>query len=201
LPHEQEFAMNRLEHNRSGDWLNLRDDLNRFLGAGADDEINVRLSDSASISAEPDREGISGIAASEQEISAIQADVRQLLAWFAGFVPQQKNRRKLNRVPIQLEYRIVPVRIKEKGIAFSAAVVNGRLRDCVLGVLLHLLLMKPGAPVQSCPECGKLFVRQGKQVFCGRTCTNRAMINRKRARDRQKVRAGRMGKTARHKTK
>jgi hypothetical protein len=58
--------------------------------------------------------------------------------------------------------------------------------DCILSVLLHLLLQQPGTPVELCPECHRVFFRQGRQLFCGRKCTNRAMTNRKRTRDRER---------------
>jgi hypothetical protein len=182
------FAGTNLKNNRAGDWLNLRDDLNRFLGAGAQDDINVALSATAYISASPDQEGISGVPASEDEIVAIQSDVRQALAWFSGPPVRNSNRPgpPLKKLRMNLEYIVHRVRVKEPKVTFSEAVANGPLRDCVLAVLLHLLLMKPGSPVELCPECEKVFYRQGKQLFCSRTCTNRAMIKRKRARDRAK---------------
>jgi len=57
------FAATNLGQKREGDWLNLREDMNRFLGAGPDDEINVKLSESAYITASPEQEGISGVSA------------------------------------------------------------------------------------------------------------------------------------------
>jgi hypothetical protein len=182
------FATTNLGQNREGDWLNLRDDLNQFLGAGPDDEINVKLSKGVYITADPDTEGISGVAASEADVRAIQADVQQLLTGFAG--PARTTGRfpkGLKAVPIALDYRVARIRHPERRQNGSSVVVaSGNLRDCVLAVLLHLLVQQPGSPVELCPECQKVFYRQGKQVFCSRQCTNRAMTKRKRERDREK---------------
>jgi len=184
------FAATNLSHNREGDWLNLEDDLNRFLGAGADDEINVKLSESAYITATPEQGGISGRSPSEQDLHGIQADVQQLLDWYVGLGPaasSKRPRRPFRSIPITLDYRVVRLRHQGRTRGISVIVVAGKLRDCVLAVLLHLLAQQPAIPIELCPECRKVFYRQRRQVFCSRRCTNRAMTNRKRARDREQA--------------
>src|SRR5437879_6670039 len=104
------FAATNLGRNREGDWLNLRDDLNRFLGTGPDDEINVKLSESAYITALPDQEGISGVPASEADLRRIQTDVRQLLAEYAGPPRSRKYQSlSLKHIPIALDYLVARI--------------------------------------------------------------------------------------------
>src|SRR5439155_6361870 len=101
------FAEMKLDENRSGDWMNLRDDLNHFLGAGADDEINVPLSRTTYICARPFTEGISGRKASADDYRDIQDGVVELLSSFAGG-PVRKKKPPIDRghkgVPINLTY-------------------------------------------------------------------------------------------------
>jgi len=181
------FAEVKLNENRPGDWMNLRDDCAHFLGIGPDDDVELRLSESVYVCAIPNKDYVS-----DAELLAVQADVRKLLASFAD-APRRDHRKapdpaSRKPIPINIDYRVIRIRTKEQG-EVSQIILYGTLRDCLLGVLMHLLVQQPGTRLESCPQCGRVFYRQGKQLFCGRTCTNRAMMHRKRKRDREKEQA------------
>ena len=55
-----------------------------------------------------------------------------------------------------------------------------------LVVLLHLLERKDTSRIQTCPECGRLFAKVGRMVFCSRRCANKA--NQQLRRDREQKR-------------
>jgi hypothetical protein len=158
------------------------------LGAGWDDDLNIPLSATAYIATIPDKAGSSGIDVTNEEIETIQNEMQNMLACFADAPIRNKNRQgpRLRKVRLNLDYTIHRIRIKQPEFTISEITAYGSLQDCALAVLLHLLLQKPGTPIEVCPECEAVFYRQGKQLFCGRTCTNRAMVKRKRARDRER---------------
>jgi hypothetical protein len=55
-------------------------------------------------------------------------------------------------------------------------IVEGSVREMFF-LVLHLLIIR-GADeeLRSCPECHKIFLRTGKQIYCGHRCKGRANI-------------------------
>jgi hypothetical protein len=166
------FARANLAHYRAGDWMNLRDDLERFLGVKVNQTELV--ADMAFTTAIP-CEDIDRLP--EQKLAALQKDVSRVLQSFAGG--------STDWVPINLQYG--PRRIRLNSVKDEAVIVSatGAVRDCVLEILLHILRGNPTASVEICPECRTIFYCTGKMKFCGRTCTNRAMMKAKRKRDQE----------------
>lgn len=52
--------------------------------------------------------------------------------------------------------------------------VEGDTRGAFLTTLLFLLAQQSTNRVSKCPECDRLFLRVRKQLYCSRTCVNRA---------------------------
>jgi hypothetical protein len=75
--------------------------------------------------------------------------------------------------------------------------VRGRTRDVTLLQLIHLLSSVGIDSVRVCPEpeCGQLFYRVRRQLFCSKKCVNRA--NKREARKTAKTLSARARSSAR----
>jgi endogenous inhibitor of DNA gyrase (YacG/DUF329 family) len=79
---------------------------------------------------------------------------------------------------------------------FVAAHV-GSAREAVLLRLLYLLARHGHESIRPCPECGRLFWRVRRQLYCSRTCVNRVNMRawtkaeKKKARTRSARKRGR----------
>jgi hypothetical protein len=172
------FAGMNLAHHRAGDWLNLRDDFNRFLGFSEEGEeaprgpvlVAVPAADVANIE--------------EKEFAVLQTDLSKLLSGFAS-------RTGSSSVQVNVRYNVT--RFGGAGIVVST--VRGAFRDCILALTHHILSVTPNASVELCPDCGRIFYREGKWKYCGRTCTNRAMTKAKRKRDLEALEKAKHSKT------
>ena len=160
------FARTNLENRRPGDWLNLRDDFNRYLGRKGEGYTLADVGGLLAMSLEnPDD-------ISKEQLTEVQAAIKQLFSIFAGGTG--------STVAVSLNYSV----LKLAGV--PVVQVRGNFKDCVVAILVNLLASYPPAPIAICPDCGRLFYRVGKQKFCDRQCTNRAMTRRKRERDKAK---------------
>ena len=167
------FCGDNLDRYRAGDWLNLREDLKSFLGFlgatkphnDAPMKIGFFMPGSAPLFDEM----------TEDDLRAIQTDARLILDMFIEPAQGITIRQRMPTVKITLDY----ASMRMFGHPFVTR--HGATRDCVLGLLLRLIEHEKTTPVVRCPQCGMIFYRRGKQIFCGRTCTNRAMVQRKRA--------------------
>lgn len=163
------FARQNLDHYRAGDWLNLRDDLKRFFGT---EGIDVDPEEpTGAMLGEPD-EDLSKVG--EADLKKLQIVTRSFLSCFAGA--------EVSILPI-INVSIRPRRIKHEDRTYSCPTAFGSLPDCMQTMLNYLLLVRPEASIELCPDCKQLFYRTGKMKFCSSTCTNRAMQKAKRLRD------------------
>jgi len=172
------FARMNLSLNRPGDWLNLRDDLKRFLAL----DQPVGGSDTCFLKFHIFEKEITS--AAESKLQKIQEDVMFMLLCFSK-VP-------VDGEPVYMSFSIHSVlgvtrKKDDAGKLYSSGHVSAPLGDSVLLLLFHLCLSSPYSGVEICPECRNLFYRKGKMKFCGRTCTNRAMTKAKRTRDAKKL--------------
>jgi len=177
------FSHERLELLRRGDWLNLREDLNRLIGI---DDNGAPMASFAGFHALPDKKTGSFTQAEDSEIFALQKDVRSLLEGFVGghWIPLNDGDRTVKWRPIEtpIAGRLVVTRIMDDdGKNFPFVIFIGALRDSVLMILSSLLATNASGAIDRCPECQTPFYRTGKRVFCAPDCMNRAMVRRKRA--------------------
>lgn len=162
------FAADSLDHYRQGDWLNLREDLGQFMPTSKVGEVPADLVPIGIFvpSGSPAQ-------STESELRKLQTEIRNLLNIFV--LPAEDGVRALPSIQTTLTYTQfqVPGQV--------IVLIEGQLRDCLLGLLLRLLERGETSPIMRCPQCQTIFYRSGKQLFCTRTCTNRAMVQRKRA--------------------
>ena len=52
--------------------------------------------------------------------------------------------------------------------------IAGSVRAAFLFTLWYLFASKAGDRVRACPECGRIFLRVRRQIYCSPKCTNRA---------------------------
>lgn len=50
--------------------------------------------------------------------------------------------------------------------------------DCFFKVLHRLIISKEAKKLSTCPECGKTFLRNRKQQYCSKECTNKVTFRR-----------------------
>ena len=61
-------------------------------------------------------------------------------------------------------------------------VVSGDTAECFGRILTWLLEQEPPERILACPECGTLFYRHKQQAYCTRKCGNRMTVRNYRAR-------------------
>jgi hypothetical protein len=159
------FAEDNLDHYREREWNKLRTDLETFLYGltgqpiptfGA---ITIRAMDPPFPSDYP-----------KDAFRELQAEVRHLLR---GIAPTaQTPDRDLSGGPsFTIKQNWSPMRLG------SAIVLNasGSVREGFLFLLVLLLAQHGLQNVRRCPslECGRLFWKVRRQLYCSRTCVNR----------------------------
>jgi len=161
------FATDDLDTYRTGDWQNLRDDLQVFLQGG--------LRDGESI---PHRAGQEHFVSSERVAKAPEESLRTLRNEVAGLLDRcvalrdahsQGRERGFNEVagrPFDVSVRKTLITVEND----IAGVVEGRLRDVVLEKVYQLLIRNPIRPLRRCPVCGRIFYRVKKKQYCRRKC-------------------------------
>lgn len=165
-----QFARTDLTLNRPGDWLNIRDDFKEFLGRGKSGKRALKAVDFGGLDAHC-RENPDEL--SEAQLIQAQEAMLNLLSPFAGGSG--------NYQPPEIKLKYMVFKLGET----SFVAVLGNFQSCVIAILVSLISSTPPPPIKVCPDCGRLFYRVGKQIFCDRQCTNRAMTKRKRSRDKE----------------
>jgi len=181
---------------KPGDWLNLRDDLNMLLGKIVVIGTRFPIDQLGFVPLPTD----SSDEISETELRLLQKEMRDVLRAVAGYRLRTSGEysvvslgREHPDISISLKYTITPNLRRSR----SLLAAKGKFRDCVLAVLMNLLR----ADIKSillCPECGRVFYRHRKQVFCNVTCTNRAMAKRFRAKQLEKAQQSKTKKGSSH---
>jgi len=169
------FAQMDLEALRPGDWLNLRDDLEVFLGCkrGQRRPLAAKGEILATPLARPLPSELS-----EDDFRALQGEVKAILQSLVheGF---------LSALKTELHGHFALARFSTGD--FSVLTVHGATRDMCLLTLLYLLNQAPLGRIRRCPECGTIFYRIQKQQYCSRSCTNRANVRTWRQREEVKI--------------
>jgi hypothetical protein len=125
------------------------------------------------------RGGASSKDYTEKELADLQEDVRRLLV--PPLVIGQGIPRKFDLTPVKitaLECGLVHF----GGRSPLFFLFEGDTHDLFLGLLLSLLMRTPVNRIRSClapsrrnptGQCGKIFLRIGRKIYCSETCTNR----------------------------
>ena len=154
------FAMADLDTLRPGDWLNLREEIGNFIAG------NVAATDFFMWPPPADDTSVA-------EVAALQLEVRRLFEWASrgalapvGDAPG---------ITVTATWKVVPMR----GAAATVALVaEGTVRDLFLTRLVFLLNREGVRNLRACPECGRVFWRVGRKLYCSRRCTNRAVFQK-----------------------
>jgi hypothetical protein len=167
------FAETDLETLRPGDWMNLRDELKAVV-APAIPMPGVLVSP------------IEIQELTDDFVKALREDFRRLLAPVADgqLQPASGTARRA---------REETVRIGEMGIGVrpdGAIYMSGAPRDVALMKLVYRVALNTEA-VRRCPECGRLFYRVRRQLYCSRVCVSR--VNK---RDERKAKPPKKAKKA-----
>ena len=177
------FAQRNLDQLRPGDWMNLRDDLELFLG----NRLGVGYSpvDLGGIAAaqigEPKPQNFS-----REDFQKLQGEARLILN---GLLNLREGHRTALRTGIgtargprgtriDAQYRIT---INPSNDRYAMLWVEGSTSDVFLLILFHLLSREPSDRIYRCPECKSIFYRVRRQKYCSRQCANRVSVRQWRA--------------------
>jgi hypothetical protein len=171
------LAQMDLDRLRPGDWLNLRDDLDAFLGRNLVNWLVSQEDPGAPLVAIGDIVGVPTEAPYPEQYT--MDDFRVL---------QQETKRILSRMLDQREGVDVPsspllisVRCDLMNFGYVPSLagrnmleVSGTTQNTFHMVLYTLLSREPTDRILRCPECQTIFYRVRKQQYCSRPCVHRA---------------------------
>lgn len=166
------FASEDLDNYRPPHWALLRDDLQSFMKP-PDDSIQDRGA-VASVKKLP--------IASDEDLRAVRDHLNSFLQGFVEPRPLRNYQGGLILGKSHFHFPLRDLRCTSWETP-GRVTVHGPLKDCVLFIAASLLSDPQSLNIVSCPDCKNVFMREGKQIFCSRKCTNRAMVRRKRAKD------------------
>jgi hypothetical protein len=185
------FANADLGQYREGDWLNLQDDLEAF-----------GRSELAGCSFCATDEQMSRAGVDRKAFRSLQNDLREILRPIAVSQSVIDPRSRFGKVLAQHSdlSSSSSSYSRDIGQTFLTIDVNAgktprlevsaKYRELIF-VKAALLLLVVSSPEQArlrvCPECGAMFLRIRKQVYCGRRCVNRANMREWLGRPRRKA--------------
>ena len=186
------FAYSDLDRYREGDWLNLWDDLGKFLLAISEPDESFVTTWRGDYQGKYLRHARTprGKGAQRKMLRKIQRDLVLLFDVIVAEVTAGENPGKHDPDIAWPSLRFRPAAPGTRGRLRVA--VTGDVRDVVLWKAVQDLLRFPNRPLLRCPSCGTVFYRVRRQTHCTRTCfkkhydANRApqAKNQKRTRDR-----------------
>jgi hypothetical protein len=170
-----------LDRLRPGDWLNLRDDLEAFLGKLLLEWLVSQEDPAAPLAAIGNIVGTPTEAPYPEEYGVddfrvLQQETKRLLTHMldqregAGVSSSQA------RIPVcfnLLNFGYVPSLAGRNMLEAS-----GTTRNTFLVVLYFLLSREPTDRILRCPECQTIFYRIRKQQYCSRPCVHRAAVRK-----------------------
>lgn len=173
------FCQEDLSRMRTGDQINLREELSFFMygppmSASVATPGGVIAFDGADINQTP-----------TEELSALQKEVYEVLnsaaSWGKAINP--KSVIKLD-APLPRHHISVDLDLRQNLIG-----VHGSSRDCLLFILYRLLVQDPGTVqhISLCPGCGRIFYRIKRQKYCSQRCSNRMYMQQYRAKNGEEV--------------
>jgi hypothetical protein len=168
------FAVMDLHALRPGDWLNLQDDVDRFLEAfeRGVSGTPIRLKFAILTDPPPTLEAFQGI------MRALQPTIYHILDTVAVDLTPE------GAVDVHCFLRVETLPVPQGEFVFCPGfrAVRGMFQDILLRHAQDLIVDSPIEKVAHCRECRTLFYRVRQQVHCSRACTNRVSKRRFRAR-------------------
>jgi len=164
------FASEDLKNYREGHWLLLREDLEGFLTRPENDDRGAV--------AIPEKMPV----LTNDEIQWIQSHVKDFLRGVVERPEPNERDGWILKPGVNAHFPLREITCSSWE-TLGRVTVRGGYKDCVLFVVASLLSDPQAQNIVSCPECRNVFMREGKQIFCSRRCTNRAMVKRKREKD------------------
>lgn len=161
-----DFSTNDLDSFRPGDWLNLKDDIEKVFGISADYKPQEL-----------------------EQLPAIQKELRIKLGTYVFYLVQKK------KVSFRLEIevgKLIYVWSRERNTLEEKEWIHGNLRDLFLTRLVSLLKFSSKEYLQEklrfCArkECKKLFFRTGRKLYCSRRCAVAASVQALKEREAQR---------------
>lgn len=177
------FCGQDLDGFRPGDWLNLRDDLGKFLGEVQGQELTII--GRVLLCANESFEGYT-----TEHIRALQQEVTRILQAVAISALQEKLEAK-KRASKETHISTGALPSTQTTIswtpsqhhAFGCVLLgHGSIRDVALTCVVLLIAEHPFR-VMKCPECGTLFFRNKKQQFCSSRCGDRLYMRLRRQKE------------------
>jgi hypothetical protein len=168
------FAALDLTTLRTGDWVNLQEDLRDFLSPTHADLRPGGLHTYPTEGHMPEEY-------TREDFAALQAETRDMLAMV---IASRANPQAF--VPKQLSISPTPPHVPalpepHPGRHFIS--VQGAVRDLFLFRVHNLLAQVNTAMLTRCPECDTIFLRKSNQVYCSKKCVNR--VTQRRFRERE----------------
>ena len=179
------FAQMDLDTLRPGDWLNLRDDLGSFLTGSlygqeyyAGDtpmgrDVEVRPMDPPFPYEYP-----------EDAFRELQEETRHILRTMV--VAPRAGHSVWAPIPLQVQLATPSLDGLIPATGQHLLIAEGATRDMFLLLVFVLLARGSTVRILRCPECSTIFYRVGKQLYCSRTCSNRANVRTWRQREEVK---------------
>jgi hypothetical protein len=166
------FAQMDLARLRPGDWTNLREDFEAYLGhtsliGGSGNCIRAHPAESVASPLPWHFELHHFQALQQQTLSLLQDEARATILVGTMYTVE-------HIWYIHGMNRLTPGR--------RELVVSGDTAECFSWLLTWLLEQEPPERILACPECGTLFYRHKQQAYCTRKCGNRMTVRNYRAR-------------------
>ena len=163
------FAQMDLARLRPGDWTNLREDFEAYLGhtswIGASGNC---------IRAHP----VASPLPWQFELPHFQALQQQIL-------PLLQDEARAT-IPVGTMYTVAMIWYihgeSQSTPGRRQCIISGGTAECFSRILTWLLEQEPPERILACPECGTLFYRHKQQAYCTRKCGNRMTVRNYRAR-------------------
>jgi hypothetical protein len=158
---------------RQGDWLNLREDFETYMGR--EGFVSIEGASGACILATPTQPPLP----ENFELQHFQALQRVTLPLLQQFASQVGSLSIFTDVALSL----FPHGFNKSTPGRNQVVIHGATEQCFLTLLIWLLHQEPPDRILACPECQTLFYRIKQQAYCSRKCGNRATVRNWRARN------------------
>ena len=112
-------------------------------------------------------------AMTDAELVALQGEVQQILAGLVGDWEPTEHGGPLGLTRVTVSKQLIPHDQSDRSFVW----VTGAPRDVYLEYLFHLAIHVGVDRIRRCPapDCGRLFIRERRQKYCTRECTNRAL--------------------------
>jgi hypothetical protein len=172
------FAQRDLATLRQGDWMNLREDFEAYIG-----QTSFIAASGNCIRAHPTPDSVLPSAVvfplpGQYELHHFQALQQQVLALLQD--------ESAETIPVGTMHPVAEVTYID-GIGRSTPgrrqlLVSGNTDACFLKILTWLLDQEPPRRILACPECHTLFYRHKLQAYCSRKCSTRVTVRNFRAR-------------------